>query len=216
MTAMALDERGFPVTRRVIEMIALSGALGAAFLVVNFIHFQYVTVSVILFACMWDAAIANVLVLGLYAIVRRRAPIVLPTEFALTAIASNLLILLYAVMGPTVIDRSLSIYIVQKIDQRGGEVAQSAMPSIFVNEYMPEFRLVDVRITEQLASGTVVIEDGCIILTDKGRKLARFADLYRKTMLPQKRLLMHEVTDALNDPFRSASQKVDTTCRGRS
>ncbi len=204
-----------PIRRRIIEIFALSAVLGAAFLIVNFIHFQYITVSVILYACMWDALIASVIVLGAYTYLRREAPVLLATEFALTALASNLLILLYGVMGPTVIDRSLSIYIVQKIDQRGGEVAEAAMAAIFVEEYMPEMRLVDVRMTEQLTSGTVVIEDGCILLTSKGRLVSGFADVYRKTLLPQKRLLMGEVTDTLTDPFRDAAQIVETACQGR-
>ena len=202
--------------KRMIEIAALSAAFGAAFLIVNFLHFQYVTVAVILYACMWDALIASVLVLAGYCFFRRRAPALLPTEFALTAIASNLLILLYAVMGPTVIDRSLSVYIVQKIDQRGGEVAESSMPAIFVEEYMPEMALVEVRMTEQLTSGTVVIKDGCIRLTGKGRLASQFADAYRRTLLPQKRLLLNEVTDKLTDPFRNAPQIVDTVCPGQS
>ena len=205
-----------PLSKRVSEIIALSAALGAAFLIINFLHFQYITVSVILYACIWDALLASVIVFGAYAYLRRKAPVLLPTEFALTAAASNLLILLYSVMGPTVIDRSLSVYIVQKIDQRGGEVAEAAMPAIFVEEYMPEMRLVEVRMTEQLTSGTVVIEDGCVILTGKGRFFSGFADAYRKTLLPQKRLLMGEVTDQLTDPFRDAPQIVETACPDRS
>lgn len=215
MADAAAGQRGASLTRRVIEMIALAAALGLAFLIVNYIHFQLVTVSVILFACAWDGAIASALVLGGYLLLRRRAPILLPTEFALIAIASNLLILLYAVMGPTVIDRSLSIYIVQKIDQRGGEIAQASLEDIFVEEYMPEFSLVDVRLTEQLSSQTVIIEDGCVILTKKGKLLSRFADRYRKALLPQKRRLLNRETDALTDPFRNAPQKVDIACPGR-
>ena len=202
----------FDQRKRIIEIAALAAALGAAFLIVNFLHFQYITVSVILYACIWDALVASALVLGAYIYFRRKAPVLLPTEFALTVIASNLLILLYAVMGPTVIDRSLSVYIVQKIDQRGGEVAEAAMPAIFVEEYMPEMALVDVRMTEQLTSGTVLIENGCIKLTGKGRFFSGFADAYRKTFLPQKRRLMDEVTDKLTDPFRNAPQIVDTAC----
>jgi hypothetical protein len=104
---------------------------------------------------------------------------------------------------------------VQKVDQRGGEVAESAMPDIFVKEYMPEFRLVDVRLTEQLTSGTLQNDDGCLILTNKGRALSRLAAFYRRTFLPQKRILMVEVTDRLTDPFRNAAQIVRTDCAAR-
>ncbi|MFN3609360.1 MAG: hypothetical protein ACK4Y9_09880 [Hyphomonas sp.] len=200
------------VRRRIIEMVAVSAALGVAFLLVNYLHFQYVPVSVILYACILDLLIANILILVPYCYFRRRSPKLPATELTLTAAASNLLILLYAVMGPTVIDRSLSIYIVQKIDQRGGEVQESAMGDIFIEEYMPEMRLIDVRLTEQVTSGTVIAEEGCLILTPKGKALSTFAEFYRATFLPQKRILMDEQTDSLTDPFRNSVQQVDTAC----
>tara|TARA_R110001606_G_scaffold155424_3_gene297624 strand:- start:9094 stop:9729 length:636 start_codon:yes stop_codon:yes gene_type:complete len=200
--------------RKLVELVALSAALGTAFLLINFLHFHFLAVKVILYACVWDALAASILVLVPYGFLRLGHGPLLTTEFALVAIASNLMIILYAVMGPTVIDRSLSIYIVQKIDQRGGRVAESAMRDIFVKEYLPEFRLVDVRMTEQVTSGTVEIENGCIILTPKGRRLSVFADFYRNIFLPRRRYLMGEVTDQLTDPFANAKQVVDTTCPG--
>ncbi|MEM9150716.1 MAG: hypothetical protein AAGB19_09725 [Cyanobacteria bacterium P01_F01_bin.3] len=130
----------------------------------------------------------------------------------LVSIASNLLILLYAVMGPTVIDRSLSLYIVEKLDQRGGQISEAAMGDVFVREYLPEFRLVDVRLTEQVASGTARIEDGCVILTEKGRQLSAFVGFYRRTFLPKKRYLRGEITDQLTKPFANAKAIVDTSC----
>ena len=202
----------FLLRRKLVEMTCLSGAFGLVFLIVNFIHFQAFPVSVILYACVWDALIAALLVLVPYGRFRLASGPLIATEFGLTGIASFFLIMLYAVMGPTVIDRSLSIYIVEKIDQRGGRVAETAMPDIFIREYMPEFRLVDVRMTEQITSGTVRIDKGCVILTPKGRRLSGFARFYRKTFLPRKRVLMGEVTDQLTDPFAGAKQIVDTTC----
>jgi hypothetical protein len=85
-----------PVRQRVLEMLAVGVALGLMFLIVNFAHFQLVPVSVTLFACIWDAAIANVLILVSYSMFRKIKPSLPATELALTAIASNLLILLYA------------------------------------------------------------------------------------------------------------------------
>lgn len=202
----------FSLRRRILEMVAVSAALGIIFLLVNFLHFKYVPVAVILYACIWDLLITNIIVLGPYIYIRRRVPRIQGTELALTAIASNLLVLLYAVMGPTVIDRSLSIYIVQKIDQRGGEVKEAAMGEIFIQEYMPEMRLVDVRLTEQIVSGTVTANDGCLVLTPKGEALSSFVEFYRGTFLPQKRILLEEQTNSLTDPFRNSVQRVETAC----
>ena len=209
---MTTTTRASSERQKIIEMVLLSASFGIVFLIINFIHFQTIPVSVILYACFWDAIIAGVLVFGAYWMLRLRKGPLLKTEYSLVAISSLLLVMLYAVMGPTVIDRSLSIYIVEKIDQRGGEVSEASIPNIFTKEYMPEFRLVDVRMTEQLTSGTVKIEDGCVTLTPKGRRLSRFASWYRKTLLPKKRILMNEVTAQLTDPFAGTQAIVDTKC----
>lgn len=200
---------------KVFEIAGLTVAIGFTFLVINWLHFQFLPVSVILYACLLDALVASALVLGLYFLFWSKRSVLMVTEASLTVVAANLLVLLYAVMGPTVIDRSLSIYIVQKVDMRGGEVAEAAIPAIFTDEYMPEFRLVDVRLTEQETSGTLVIEDGCITITRKGRLLSRFAGFYRKNFMPKKRVLMGEITDQLTDPFRGTQQRVDVRCPGR-
>jgi hypothetical protein len=60
------------------------------------------------------------------------------------------------------------------LQQRGGGIRQDAMARVFVDEFMPEMRLVDVRLTEQEQSGTVQIVDGCVRLTEKGQELASF------------------------------------------
>ncbi len=200
---------------KLFEIAGLALAIGVLFLVINWLHFQFLPVSVILYACILDTLAASAIVLGLYRFIWWKRTALVATEAGLTVIAANLLVLLYAVMGPTVIDRSLSIYIVQKVDMRGGEVAEAAMPAIFTDEYMPEFRLVDVRLTEQVTSGTLVIENGCISITPKGKLLSDFAGFYRKNFMPRKRVLMGEVTDQLTDPFRGTQPRVDVRCPER-
>ena len=77
---------------------------------------------------------------------------------------------------------------------------------------MAEYHVADVRLTEQIASGTAKIEDGCIILTERGRFVANLTDWYRKTLLPKKRRLLNEVTDRLTDPLKGSVELVDTRC----
>lgn len=197
---------------KILEMIGWSAAIGAGFLIINYAHFQFLIVNVVLYACIVDMCLSLLLVGCAYHFLWGGRSQLLNTEKALVGIASTFLILLYAVMGPTVIDRSLSLYIVQKVDDRGGRVAEAAFEDIFIQEYMPEFRLVDVRLTEQLTSGTLTIENGCAEITPKGRALSRFVEFYRHTFLPKRRNLMGEVTDQLTDPFFGAEQKVDVSC----
>jgi hypothetical protein len=87
---------------------------------------------------------------------------------------------------PTVIDRSLSFYILEKIQQRGGGIKFDSFEYIFTTEFIKEHKLVDVRITEQLESGTVVLEGGCVKLTNKGNNIASFSRFFRMNLLPKK------------------------------
>lgn len=118
----------------------------------------------------------------------------------------------FAISIPTVLDRSLSFYILEKIQQRGGGVRRNAMERIFIDEYVREHRLVDVRLTEQVESGTVVVRDGCVMLTPRGQRLASFSRAYRRHLLPVRRLLAGEYTDALTDPFRDSHVVADYGC----
>ncbi len=118
----------------------------------------------------------------------------------------------FAISVPTVIDRSLSFYILEKLQQRGGGIQQAAFEAVFTQEYMKEHRLVDVRLTEQLASGTIVIRNGCVLLTPKGRDLATFSRYFRLHWLPKQRLLMGQYNDDLTDPFRASGPAPSYTC----
>ena len=118
----------------------------------------------------------------------------------------------FAISVPTVIDRSLSFYILEKLQQRGGGIQQAAFEAVFTQEYMREHRLVDVRLTEQLASGTIVIRNGCVLLTPKGRDLATFSRYFRLHWLPKQRLLMGQYNDDLTDPFRASGPAPSYTC----
>ena len=161
---------------------------------------------------MWDIFLATTVTSALYYGLRRRAGPLTWIETGLVTVAAVLVLFVYAILGPTVIDRSLSIYIVETIDQRGGEVAEAAMPRIIVSEFMDEYHVSDVRMTEQVTSETVRIEDGCIHLTAKGKRLAAFTSWYRATLLPKRRRIGDIVTDVLTrqpDPDR---RKVSFEC----
>lgn len=118
----------------------------------------------------------------------------------------------FSISIPTVIDRSLSFYILEKLDQRGGGIKLSKFDYIFTNEYMREHRLVDIRLTEQERSGTIIIDDGCVRLTPKGVYLAEFSRFFRANFLPKRRLLRGQYTDELIDPFSRSDVSPDYLC----
>ena len=114
----------------------------------------------------------------------------------------------FAISIPTVIDRSLSFYLLEKLEQRGGGIKLNRFSDIFTKEYMKEHRLVDVRLTEQLTSGTIIIKEGCVRITGKGKSIAAFSRFFRTNFLPEQRLLMGQYSDDLIDPFKKSNSDV--------
>jgi hypothetical protein len=189
---------------------------------INFLHFRYLTVDVILYATLADAIVAAVILGAAVIMARLFAPKdtyvgstvrqLSGTEITLFALCAILSGYIFAISVPTVIDRSLSIYILEKLDQRGGAIALGAMNEILVREFIPEHRVMDARMTEQLNSGTVTIENGCVMLTPRGKDIVAFTRFYRTNLLPKNRVLMGEISDDLTDPFRNPAPVVDYRC----
>ena len=178
---------------------------------IHFLHVRFFSVDVVFYAAIGDALLAAVLT-GLL--------LLLPALRRFTVTEKVLLVAVwllggysFAISVPTVIDRSLSFYILEKLDQRGGGIRQDAFQDVFTKEYMVEHRLVDVRLTEQESSGTIHIANGCVLLTGKGRRVAAMSRFYRQHFLPKQRLLLGKYSDDLTDPFRHSRQDVTYQCQ---
>jgi len=167
---------------------------------VYIIHLKFFRVDVVFYSAIFDGVLASI-ILALLLIAMPYFSVLNRFDRFQMVFTYILLGYIFAISIPTVIDRSLSFYLLEKIQQRGGGIKQSAFESVFVNEYMVEHRLVDVRLTEQLSSGTIKIKAGCVMLTPKGDALAKFSRFYRQNFLPKERLLMGKYTDDLTNPF---------------
>lgn len=119
----------------------------------------------------------------------------------------------FAISVPTVIDRSLSMYILEKLQQRGGGIELAAFDAVFKDEYMKEHRLVDIRLTEQQQSGTIVIENGCVKLTEWGQFVASTTTWFRQTLLPKNRLIGDTYSSDLTNPMRDGALRTDYLCK---
>ena len=175
----------------------------AMLFLVYFIHVTYLRVNIVFYASIADAMIAASLMgLILYTSSRFR----LYNQFEKLQLLVIWILVGYglAISVPTVIDRSLSFYILEKLEQRGGGIKLNAFEEIFTKEYVKEHRLVDVRLTEQLESGTITINGECVNLTDKGKRLVKFSTMFRRNILPKKRLLMGHYSDDLTNPLRTS------------
>jgi hypothetical protein len=197
-------------------LLAIAGVLAfTLILVVSYVcYIRFFRVDVVFYASLHAAFIALVLFgLLLY---------VLPLFSRLSSLEKAQLMVICALTGysfaisiPTVIDRSLSFYILEKLQQRGGGIQLAKFDYIFTTEYMREHRLVEVRLTEQLESGTIRIADGCVLLTPRGDRLANFSRYFRQNLLPRNRLLAGEYTSALINPFERSDQSPDYLCSGQ-
>ena len=87
------------------------------------------------------------------------------------------------------------------------------MKDIFINDYIDEYKLIEVRITEQLESGTIQIDDSCIYLTRRGYMVAKFSNFFRKNFLAKNRLILEEYSDQLTDPLRRSQINNEYLCQ---
>jgi hypothetical protein len=175
------------------------------------LHVNYFKVDVVLYSSLADALMATVLV-SIPLCLWKRLNIFNQFEKLQLAFIWLLGGYIFAISIPTVIDRSLSFYILEKIQQRGGGIQFAKFEEIFTKEYVKEHRLVDVRLTEQQASGTIKIENGCVMLTERGTQLASASRFFRRNLLPKQRLLMGKYTDDLVNPFLHSEKASEYEC----
>ena len=195
-----------------LKLVAATAVYAILLLVIYVLHVHYVPVNVVFYSAILDAVFATILAAALIATVRWFKVF---TRFETLQLCCIWLLLGYsfAISVPTVIDRSLSFYILEKLQQRGGGIKLDAFDQVFTQEYVKEHRLVDVRLTEQQQSGTVEIKDGCVKLTAWGQTIASSSRYFRAHFLPKQRLLMGKYSDDLTDPFRNSVDRTDYRCQ---
>ncbi|GLS13207.1 MULTISPECIES: hypothetical protein [Hydrogenophaga] len=198
---------------KLIQSLAASVLFVALLVLTYAVHIRFFRVDVVFYAALGDAVIAAAAtaLFLMTSLFRRLGGFEKWLLFVIWLLAGYAA----AISVPTVIDRSLSFYILEKLQQRGGGIRQDAFAQVFTQEYVKEHRLVDVRLTEQLASGTIDIRDGCVQLTPKGERLAHFSRYFRAHWLPHQRLLMGQYADDLTDPFRHSEAITDYRCQAR-
>ena len=196
---------------KALKAAALTALYVVLLLVVYALHARYAHVNVLLYSATLDAVLAALFAaMPLYG---------LKAFKPFSALEKGQLVVIWLLLGyafaisvPTVIDRSLSFYILEKLQQRGGGIRHAQFEEVFTKEYVKEHRLLDIRLTEQVQSGTIRIENGCVLLTERGQRLATWSRLFREYMLPRERLIAGRYTDDLVDPFRGSPERTDYRC----
>jgi len=181
-------------------------------LAIYLVHINFFEVQVILYSALLDSLVALIIfaLIGLS----------LKNKINLNFFESILIILFLSLIGyslsislPTVIDRSLSFYFLEKIKQHNGAIEKASMRDIFTNDYVDEYKLVEIRITEQLESGTIQLDGSCISLTKRGYLIVKFSNFFRKNLLANKRLILDEYSNHLTDPLGNSSVNIEYLCQ---
>ena len=182
------------------------------FICIYLIHINFFKGGGIFYSSFIDAVIALIIFFGLYNSINFFSHI--------TNFESSLIILLLFFIGysfsislPTVIDRSLSFYFLEKIRQHDGAINKTAMKQMFIDDYMDEYKLVEMRLTEQLKSGTIELKGNCIVLTKRGYLVTTFSDFFRKNFLANKRLILDSYSDQLTDPLKDSKINNEYLCK---
>lgn len=159
----------------------------AGFLLLNVLHFRLFRVRVVLYATLFDAVVACGGFVALYAVAGVRAFPQPPSFVGVCVLAALLACVLYAFVFPAIFDRSLSLYLLSKVDERGGRVTVAELGVLSSVDYVREMRVVEQRIEEQVASGTITVEGDAVRLTARGRRVLRVSSLFRAWLLPATR-----------------------------
>lgn len=177
-----------------------------------YLHISYFKVNVVFYSAIFDAFIATVFMIGILLKLTYFSIFNLFEKFQMIIIWF-LCGYILAISIPTIIDRSLSFYILEKIQQYGGGIQIDKFEELFTKGYAKEHKLVDVRLTEQLESRTIIIQNSCVKLTERGDELATFSRFFRQHFLPKQRLLMGKYSDDLTNPFRYNGDESDYKCQ---
>ena len=195
-----------------LKFLALMLVFVIALAAIYVIHSWFFKVDVVFYSAIADGVLAAVVTL-IVALTVKWFKTFTGFEKLQTFVICLLLGYGFAISVPTVIDRSLSMYILEKLQQRGGGIQLAAFDTVFKDEYMKEHRLVDIRLTEQQQSGTIVIEHGCVKLTEWGRFVATATTWFRQTLLPKQRLIGDAYSSELTSPLRQSAPRADYGCQ---
>jgi len=90
---------------------------------------------------------------------------------------------LYLLLIPTVLERSLSIYMLSKLDPNSKVYSSNWEANIEIN-YFKDYKVFETRLIEQKVSGSIVEDvDGFISITDRGERIVRLTSFYRNLLV---------------------------------
>ncbi len=173
-------------------------------IVIYWVHITFIKINVLLYSGIQDVIISVIIFILINKFIMKNflnntEKILIP--IILFQLGYNLIISI-----PTIIDRSLSFYLLEKINKING-INKNDVEGLIRNEYLKEMRVAEMRITEQINSGTLELKNNCIKLTKTGKNVTDISSFIRKNFLPKKRLIGSEYSENLPKDFTGSSEK---------
>jgi hypothetical protein len=120
-------------------------------------------------------ALSAVLLGAILAVLARWRPID-PMSIVAAAAISLSANLMFLIVLPVTIDRSISVFLLSEIDaHQASPLTTPQLEDAFVQHYVRDMRQIDRRVAEQTISGTISTEGGTIRLTPRGARFLRLA-----------------------------------------
>ena len=157
------------------------------FFIINFLHFLFFEVSVVLYALIFDIFISSLL-FTLITFKNHKTYYKSSVTYIFFILFTINLLITYSILVPTAIDRSLSIYMLEKIDESNGPLDIQKFETQISETYFYEMDVFEIRINEQKETGSIKIENNEITLTKKGEILLSFFNFVKCHFLPKKRI----------------------------
>jgi len=156
-------------------------------IIIYFIHINYFKIDVVFYAALSDVCISIFLIALVLFFIDKKS--------AFSKFEKLLLVIIFSLIGyilsmsiPALIDRSLSFYMLEKVQQSHSGIDRKKFDELFIKDFVQQYNMIDVRLTEQLISGTIFIENDCVKLTTKGQIIAEFSSNFRRHWLQVDRL----------------------------
>jgi hypothetical protein len=120
-------------------------------------------------------ALSALLLAAILALLARWRPIE-PMSIIAAAAISLSANLMFLIVLPVTIDRSISVFLLSEIDaHQASPLTTRQLEAAFVRHYVRDMHQIDRRVAEQTVSGTISTEGGRIRLTPRGERFLRLA-----------------------------------------
>ncbi len=148
------------------------------FLIIHVLHFRLLKPEIVLKACVIDVILSCLSGFIIYAFLLKNDLFV-----SFSAMVTMLLgLALYAVLVPTMVDRSLSVYMLVYLQESAqGFLSKEDLKKMLIND-----SILDKRIQEHLRAGAIEIDGDKIKITEKGRIVSKIF-MYDLAILDLKR-----------------------------